>query len=251
MFKKGFVKAEVGVVITMVTSLFCMQSSAQIWWDFRMYSSPSYPVVEMNFDAAGYSDWMYWGYNSPRHPYEQHEMLWGEWAAAIYYDGLDNAMWLTDLFSYPDWPTNTNLETVSFSSWDNNNNPIDGLDTAQSVISNNQVRITIDYEMVDLGQQEANGEGGSPMAFGSFQGRPAFVYSERYVLLQTYTITNITANPLTNFEFYQMLHGHPANEKASAVYSVYETAYYSDPLANYVPYNPVHTVGNFRYDITQ
>ena len=70
---------------------------------------------------------------------------------------------------------------------------------------------------------DRDGEGGSPMAFGSFQGRPAFVYSDRYVLLQTYTITNITANALENLRFYQMLHGHPADEYAAVIYSVYES----------------------------
>ena len=75
---------------------------------------------------------------------------------------------------------------------------------AQSVIPNAQVRITIDYEMVDLG------EGGAPLSFGSLVGADALVYGERYILLQTYTITNITQRPIENLEFYQMLHGHPA-----------------------------------------
>jgi hypothetical protein len=38
-----------------------------------------------------------------------------------------------------------------------------------------------------------------------------FAQSERYVLLQTYTIKNIKASGnITGLEFYQMLHGHGA-----------------------------------------
>jgi hypothetical protein len=52
-------------------------------------------------DTAGYSDKFYWG-ASPRHNVEdEHEMLSGEWGAAIYYDGIgtgNQAMWLTDCF---------------------------------------------------------------------------------------------------------------------------------------------------------
>ncbi|HLB74287.1 MAG TPA: LamG-like jellyroll fold domain-containing protein [Sedimentisphaerales bacterium] len=225
------------------------------------------PVSFGEFDAGGYADWCWWG-PSARHGYEYHEMLSGEWAGAIYYNGIatgDQAMWLTDKFIYPDWLNPDNDFTVtSCSSWDDPsppgnpvppnynakdhaNNTVTAYDTGQSVIQNGQVRITIDYEMVDLGEQVP----GSPMAFGSLVGADAFVYSERYILLQTYTITNITASSLEDLQFYQMLHGHPADEGNAVVYSVYDDADHEDPLESYVPYNQVHTVGNFRYDITQ
>jgi hypothetical protein len=249
--KKSYFSLKITVCIAVSTLFFCTP-----------YSNGGVGLFELNnpywyilLDQAGYSDICYW-FDTPRHPYGPHEMMTGDWAAAIYYDGIagQKAMWLTDSFIVPDWPTGNNFSTISYQAWNDPSNPIwenpndppywpynpaDKCDTAQSIISNGQVYITIDYEMVDLAEQGPNGEGGSPMAFGSFQGRPAFVYSERYVLLQTYTITNITANPLTNLEFYQMLHGHPANEMADAVYSVYETAYYDGPLSE------------FRYDITQ
>jgi hypothetical protein len=218
------------------------------YWKAGIMGDYEYP----GFDAAGYSDKLYWGL-SPRHAVTgYHEMLSGEWAAAIYYDGLSEAMWLTDYFRFPYWTTNSNFFIWDApNQWDNPSNPVVGYDTGHSSIRNGQVEIDLDYEIVDLGAQGPNGEGGSPMAFGTFQGRPAYVRSERYVLLQTYTIANITANPLTNLEFYQMLHGHPGDEYSPVVYSVYETADYGDPMATYVPRNPVHSVGNFRYDITQ
>jgi len=239
------------------------------------------PVGFGEFDAGGYSDWYYWG-QSPRHGYEYHEMLSGEWAAAIYYDGIatgNQAMWLTDYFLWPNWENFDNDFTVtSCSSWDDPSppgnpispnynakdhaqNPVTAYDTGQSVIQNGQVRITIDYEMVDLGEQVP----GSPMAFGSLVGADAFVYSERYVLLQTYTIKNKTASPIENLEFYQMLHGHPAepvlehpeNQTNPVVFSVYDSTDHADPLEAYEPFNDVHCAegsiyaGKFRYDITQ
>jgi len=76
--------------------------------------------------------------------------------------------------------------------------------------------------------------------------------SERYVFLQTYTIKNIKASgDITGLEFYQMLHSHGADEYGPAVHCCYSTADAGDALANYTPYNGVHTTGNFRYDITQ
>jgi len=219
---------------------------------------PSAEILELRnpywraewIDAAGYSDKFYWG-PSPRHDVSgEHEMLSGEWGAAIYYTGISTepkAMWLTNEFVLPDWYTNSDFQIMdSPNQWDNPANPVVGYDTGHSSIRNAQVEIDIDYEMVDLGQQGTSGQGGSPMTFGDF-----LVKSERYIMLQTYTITNITANPSNNLEFYQMLHGHPGNEYAAKVNSVYSTTYRDDPLENYTPFNPVHTVGNFRYEITQ
>ena len=89
----------------------------------------------------------------------------------------------------------------SLSSWNDPNNPANtnGPDTAYSVIQDslygqNSLRIRIDYELVDLGQQDANGVGGSPIAFRDANGIPVFVYSERYILLQTYEFKNISAS---------------------------------------------------------
>lgn len=100
-------------------------------------------------------------------------MLSGEWPAAIYYDGIgtpgNKAMWLTGRFFSPNWTTNSQfiIDSDPVSS-DNESNPVVGLDTGYSRIKNAEVRITIDYEMVDLGEQGPDGEGGSPMSFGGF-----------------------------------------------------------------------------------
>ncbi|MCX5636986.1 MAG: hypothetical protein NTX52_04740 [Planctomycetota bacterium] len=70
------------------------------------------------FDAAGYSDGIYYG-QTDIHNFGLHEVLSGEWGAAVYYDGINTsptkdpndppdrrqAMWLTDMFVYPSWGT--------------------------------------------------------------------------------------------------------------------------------------------------
>ncbi len=202
----------------------------------------------MLLNAAGYSDDLLYGI-SPRHPYSYEGLLSGEWAAAIYYDSIGtapNAMWLTDHFITPDWTTNSDFQIFQEPNvWDDPCNPVKGIDTFYSVIRNDQVKIRIDCEIVDLGEQDPNGEGGSPLAFRDANDVSVFVYSERYVLLQTYTITNLSPNTINNLEFYQMLNG------LISAHSVYETWFLSDPLEDYTPYNPVHETGNFHYDITQ
>lgn len=246
-------------------------------------------ILYMPFDAGGFSDWWYWG-ASPRHEHLQHEMLSGEYAAAIYYDGIrtepldpnnpsseNHAMWLTDWFSFPSWQTNSTFSRKGdpdcwFDAWnDPNNKPVNGINTAQSIIVNDdgRVRVTIDYEVVDLGEDVDLDKNGSPLAFWianpndpyNIDAREHyFVYSDRYILLQTYTITNIDPNESTleDIEFYQMLHGHPVDKYGAVVTSTYDNVdYWKDCLSYYIPYNPIHcakdanTVGNFRYDITQ
>jgi len=239
---------------------------------------PVAPYLESYFDAAGYSDEINYG-PSLLHEYEPyHEMLSGEWAAAIYYDGIDTgliepsepdrgrkAMWLTKQFVFPDWWTNSLFhptEPIICEAWNNPANPAassSGRDTGRSVIVNDEVSITINYELVDLAGIDPNQYSeNSPMTFlDPLTGLVRYLPSDRYCILQTYTIFNRSGRTLTNLEFYQFLHSHGADEYGACVNSTYCSAYYPDPLESYVPYNPVHcapgsnTAGNFRYDITQ
>jgi len=208
------------------------------------------PYWDGTFDAAGFSDDVWWG-NSPYHPHSRHELLSGEWAAAIYYDDIStepNAMWLTDYFIFPDWDTNSNFQIqANCSRWNDPCNPVSGYDTGQSKIINSEIEVTIDYEIVDLGSAFY-----SPTVYSEPNESPAIAKSERYVLLKTYTIKNVKASgDITGLEFYQMIHSHGADEYAAVVHCSYEDIDVNDPLQNYTPYNPIHTAGKFRYDITQ
>ena len=261
MDKTGCLQKRIASIVVVVVSLVTSQESRADAPSSKTLLLDN-PYWNAKLDTGGYSDVFWWEQFSPRHNYTRHEMLSGEWGAAIYYDGIgtgSKAMWLTDKFLYPDWDTYCDFTIEADpAAWDDPNppatgNPVVGNDTGTSTIENPEVSVRIDYEMVDLGEQGP----GSPMAFGSLVGADAFVYSDRYVLLQTYTITNRTQSPIENLEFYQMLHGHPANEGNAVVYSVYDDTAHDDPLENYVPYNDVHReegsthAGNFRYDITQ
>lgn len=112
----------------------------------------SNPYWNIGLDSGGFSDAWFWG-PSPGHPYMYHELLWGEWIGAIYYDGIANSgadptappgttTWFTDWFIYPNWTTNSAfLEVVPISTWDNAANPVVGNDTGLAIISNGQVTV--------------------------------------------------------------------------------------------------------------
>jgi hypothetical protein len=144
-------------------------------------------------------------------------------------DGIDTdnqkAMWLTQLFKFPDWPTYCDFQfgDTCFSWPDPNDNPTPGYDTGQSVIRNNQVEVTIDYEVVDLEFRDPNYyPGRSPICYlDEHSGQPRIVYSDRYCFLQTYTFKALQA--VTGFEFYIFLHSHGADEYEGLVNSTYST----------------------------
>jgi len=165
------------------------------------------PYWTATVDAAGYGDLFYWG-NSPYHPHSSHELLSGEWAAAIYYDGIatdSNAMWLTNWFEEPDWPTLNDFEIYTNPTRSNNaSNPVNGYDTGNAVIRNSEVEVTIDYEVVDVNEVGW----WSPLAYQEPNDVDVSIAkSERYLFLQTYIIKNIKASGnVTGLEFYQMLH---------------------------------------------
>jgi len=214
------------------------------------------PYFFGTFDAAGYSDWIYYG-PSPFHEFDYHEILSGEYGAAIYYNGIgtqnQNAMWLTRQFDFPDWITNSDFVMGSIcQAWaDPNSNPAPLYDTGKSIIHNNHIEVTVDYEVVDLAFRDPNFYiSRSPISYIDEQsGQPRFIYSDRYCILQTYTFRALA--PVTDFEFYIFSHSHGADEYSGYVNSTYTALAPYDPLEDYTPYNPVHTIGNFCYDLTQ
>ncbi|MEJ5260519.1 MAG: choice-of-anchor Q domain-containing protein [Anaerohalosphaeraceae bacterium] len=153
-------------------------------------------------------------------------------------------MWLTRQFEYPYWSTNSTFTSPGVcAAWNDPFNPIPYHDSGKSVITNGDVEITIHTEVVHPVW--------SVMGYITDTNSLGFMYSDAYFFLQTYVIRNLKNEPLTNLEFYQFLHSHGADEYGPYVNSTYCDAAFPDPLANYVPFNPVHRVGNFRYDITQ
>ncbi len=170
----------------------------------------SCPYWEIEYDRAGYVDITNW-HTSPRHPFAVHEMMTGDWAAAVYYDGInqDNkSEWLTNQFEVPTFYTGSPFsgsfnvpdnEAFSISNdpcnpvWDFNQPSDPPYSSIQKdsgwskVDDDNKLEVTIHYEVVDLGEY-----GWSPLSFTDANGTD-YMRSERYVILQTYVFKNIHA----------------------------------------------------------
>ncbi len=129
------------------------------------------------------------------------EYLSGEWGAAVSYKLSGTTIkpiWLEPNFEFPDWRTNSNfLITTPFTEL-----PSGNLAKAYSVIANNHIRVTQEYEIIDT-------VFGIPVgltpASSSHPGR--YMNSNRYVLKHTYTIRNISGQNITDLELFQLLHG--------------------------------------------
>lgn len=184
------------------------------------------PNWNITLTNCGYSDYLL--DNTPG--FEGREYLSGEWGAAVAYQLGGGAtvtpQWLEPNFVYPDWVTNSKFHVVSPITQTGVN--ADNLPIAQSVISNNEVEVTLRFEMLDTVT-------GTPMgtAPASATGAGTFINSNRYVLKQTYNIRNITAATLSNIQLFQLLHGLQSQR------GMYDNRSYAGALSE------------FRYDVTE
>ncbi|MCX5632193.1 MAG: right-handed parallel beta-helix repeat-containing protein [Phycisphaerae bacterium] len=247
--EKIFIRLSLICLFVLFVSPSFLYADGESFWLFTNHYLASNGGVSFGFYPSGYSDGWYWGVSdSHLHwPSDYHETLSGDWAAAIYFSGIQNnkGMWLTQHFNWPNWDPVTDFNSGSYNEWNDPCNPIDNIDTARSMVETNQIRVTIDYNLVDLGE-----EGYSPLSFIDANGNSAYVQSERYVLIQTYTIKNVRTdhNTIQDLRFFQFLHSHPTGTYYPAQFSSYSTANYPDALKGY---DPQHPDLNFRYDISQ
>lgn len=90
------------------------------------------PYWEIRFDRAGYVDLTFWydsvrhnSYNSEDH---RHEMMTGDWAAAVWYQGIkqgsNQAQWLTNSFVAPGFETDTPFVMQSYNVSNSSCNPV-------------------------------------------------------------------------------------------------------------------------------
>lgn len=183
-------------------------------WNWGTLTNPNW---EIQLTDAGYSDYLF----DQTPGFVGREYLSGEWGAAVGYgkaSGAVQPLWLEPVFSFPDWPTNSNFTTQS---------PIsvslkaDGLPESFSVIANDDLRITQHVEMVDTLIGTPMGTSAASAASG---GR---LMSNRYVMVQSYTMENTSSETLSNLQFFQMLHG------LNSQMGVYDNRAYAGPMANY------------------
>ena len=86
-------------LITMLSPAFIFARSVE----FTLSS----PYWYIQYDRAAYVDITYW-YPSLLHDFGPHEMMTGDWAAAVSYSGLNEtntAEWLTNSFIIPSFST--------------------------------------------------------------------------------------------------------------------------------------------------
>ncbi len=200
------------LLISAVVGADALIPSASAQTTMLQIDNPNWNITLTDF---GYSDFLF--DNTPG--FEGREYLSGEWGAAIGY-GSTSPQWLDPNFLYPDWTTNSTFHVV---------NPISLVGTnaatlpiAESVIANNDLQITLRYEMLDTIV-------GTPMGTkaASATGAGTFVDSNRYVLQQTYTVENISGGTIDNVQLFQLLHG------LNAQSGVYDNRAYAGALSNY------------------
>ncbi len=160
-----------------------------------LLANPNWNITLSDF---GYSDYLL--DNTPG--FEGREYLSGEWGTAISYtrDGVPVApTWLEPQFLFPDWTTNSDFRVVEGIHFVGTN--ADGLAIAQSVVANDDVEITLSFEMLDTVT-------GTPMGLtpASTAGSD-HVLSNRYVLQEGWRVRNLSGVTLENVRVYQMLHG--------------------------------------------
>lgn len=175
----------------------------------------------------GYSDLLL----DKRPGYEGREYLSGEWAGAVGYTRADMSVvsptWLEPDFIFPDWTTNSNF-AVAVAINDTGVNNADGFDIYGSVIQNPDLTISMTYEMLDTVTGTPTGL--SPASLG---GGGASQNSNRYVLKQTYSITNSGDQDLVDLNLFQFLHS------LEATTALFDDRFYAGALSAY------------QFDITQ
>lgn len=191
------------------------------WAEGQTFLTVANPHWNITLSSFGYSDFLL--DNTPG--FQGREYLSGEWGAAVGYQvtgrPLTPPQWLEPHFTYPDWTTPSTFQVVSPITLQPVLNSA-GLPVAQSVISNADVQITVDYEMLDTIV-------GTPMGTmpASSGGPGAFINSDRYVFKQTYTVKNISGAEINNLQLFQFLHGLQAQS------GVYDNRLHAGPFSQY------------------
>lgn len=197
------------------------------------HATPAFTVSNPDWDilvsSYGYSDLLL----DRRPGFDGREFLSGEWAAAVCYTkgGVTHGpTWLEPEFIFPDWISNSDFGIEKEFGIANPSSPTnpDGFFVWTSSITNDCLRITMIYEMLDTDTGIAMGT--APKSNG---GAGDNLTSSRYVFKHTYTIENISGQPITDLKLFQLLHGLET-----------DTAIYDDRMYG-------GALGDYHYDSTQ
>lgn len=179
------------------------------------------PSWEIALTSAGYSDYL--GDLTPA--FLGREYLSGEWGGAVGYRRNQTTVaptWLEPNFIFPDWTTNSTFGTIPGGDLSITGTNAAGLPIAASSLSNGVLRVDQRFEMLDT--VFGTPLGTSPASAG---GAGSFLLSNRYVLRQSYSFLNQSADTLTDLQFFQLLHG------LNSQTGVYDNRLYPGALSNY------------------
>lgn len=180
-------------------------------------ANPNWNITLTDF---GYSDFLL--DNTPG--FVGREYLSGEWGSAVAYTRSNgntvSPKWMEPNFMYPDWKTNSDFHVVEGIHLVGTN--LDGLPIARSIIANNDLEVTLRFEMVDTVT-------GTPMGVNAASSAtaPKSVNSNRYVMNQTFTVKNISGGSVSNVQLFQLLHGFTSQR------GVYDNRSYAGKLSTY------------------
>ncbi len=204
------------VVVAVVVFIFGGTQRAEA--GYTLIDSPNW---EIGIDDFGYSDW----FVDQRPGFEGRDYLSGEWGGAVGYkvgaSPVTTPKWLTPLFEGPDWTTNSDFSVLN-STLDTGMTNAGGFAIFESTIGNGDLEIKVTSQVVDTGSGMAIGS--DPASTG---GAGTSLTSDQYVFKQSYGITNISGEDITDLKFYQLLVGDNATE------SLYDDRDYGGVLGDY------------------
>lgn len=155
-----------------------------------------------------------------------HEVLTGDWAAAVKYEGVNTesgeTMFVPPMFFRPDFMTNSTFQVLApITTFHDPANPVPGKNKGQSSIINEDLLVDILVEMRLV-------PGGTAIGFNPGGAGPlGAILSSPYVMFQTYNITNIRGSAVTNLSLFQLLHTNPNNDLAGDNFGVYDSKIYA------------------------
>lgn len=183
-------------LIALLAAVSAAPAAADYSWNWTNLSNPNWDISVTDF---GYSDYLL--DHTPG--FEGREYLSGEWGAAVGYvrgGQTVSPIWLEPRFSFPDWDTNSNFGVLQ--PMTDNGPTSQGLPTLRSIVGNGTLQITQDLRFVDTVGGVAMG-----LAAASAGGGGSYKLSNRYVLEQSYTFTNVSGQTLEQVQMFQFLHG--------------------------------------------
>jgi hypothetical protein len=154
----------------------------------------------------------------PNGPAPLHELYSGEFAVAVSYDGM-SPMFLERCLRYPEVDTMSNFLILQEPLFDTDTDS-DGINEGMSRVANDDLEVTIHYDMDLQPEGMAMGRGLGPA--------PSYKLSDPFTLKLRYDFKNISGADLDNVDIFKFDHTHTANnETATGNNFVYDNVMYN------------------------